>query len=326
MKINVKQFGFTLAEVLITLVIIGIVAALTIPPVIENYKTKSWNTSATNFERKLGEALKIMDSQNILQGYSSTKDFVNELQKHFKILKVCDTVTDCFTDKIKLQNGKILDVSTLTNSEKLGHYEFGTDTVGIQFANGVSAILAYNPGMSEKIADYNDIIDGKFHGIKLKTDVVSVLYDVSGQEIPNTVSYDIKSINTKLQLTADDCKQVGDYCILDIGTDYSAFDCSATAQRNGAKGFTQYCGSPSGFTEDYWAGAKKACNETGLKLPDTDDLDKIYAMKGMAGIPASGIFWASSQLAGNSAYTKNFSGTTSYTTAKSTELNVMCIK
>ncbi len=40
MKHHYKRFGFTLAEVLITLGIIGIVAALTIPAVISNYKKK----------------------------------------------------------------------------------------------------------------------------------------------------------------------------------------------------------------------------------------------------------------------------------------------
>ena len=39
--------GFTLAEVLITLGIIGIVAALTIPTLVANYQNKSWNTSAS---------------------------------------------------------------------------------------------------------------------------------------------------------------------------------------------------------------------------------------------------------------------------------------
>ena len=38
-RIN-KQFAFTLAEVLITLGIIGVVATLTIPSLINNYKAK----------------------------------------------------------------------------------------------------------------------------------------------------------------------------------------------------------------------------------------------------------------------------------------------
>ena len=61
--------AFTLAETLITLGIIGIVAALTIPVLVANYNTKAWNTTATVFERKLDEALKTMNTQQTLAGH-----------------------------------------------------------------------------------------------------------------------------------------------------------------------------------------------------------------------------------------------------------------
>jgi len=73
-----ERTAFTLAEVLITLGIIGIVAAMTIPTLIANYQEKSWNTSAQVFERKLEEALKVMNTQQSLAGYSSTESFVGE--------------------------------------------------------------------------------------------------------------------------------------------------------------------------------------------------------------------------------------------------------
>ena len=54
------KLGFTLAEVLITLAIIGVVAAMTIPTLIANYQQRSWDTAASVFNRRLGEALKVM--------------------------------------------------------------------------------------------------------------------------------------------------------------------------------------------------------------------------------------------------------------------------
>ena len=48
-KIN----AFTLAEMLITLAITGILAALAIPSVIQNFQERSWQTSSNVFERKL---------------------------------------------------------------------------------------------------------------------------------------------------------------------------------------------------------------------------------------------------------------------------------
>ena len=52
-----KILGFTLAETLITIGIIGVVAALTIPTLVQNYQEKNWETSANVFEKKLNEAI-----------------------------------------------------------------------------------------------------------------------------------------------------------------------------------------------------------------------------------------------------------------------------
>lgn len=49
-KINKVNFGFTLAEVLITLVIIGVIAAVTIPQIVNNYKWKQYQ--AATFKAK----------------------------------------------------------------------------------------------------------------------------------------------------------------------------------------------------------------------------------------------------------------------------------
>ena len=57
-----RFLGFTLAEVLITLGIIGIVAAMTIPTLVQNYNTRAWNTAYTVFTKKLEETLKTMKS------------------------------------------------------------------------------------------------------------------------------------------------------------------------------------------------------------------------------------------------------------------------
>ena len=66
-----KKIGFTLAEVLITLAIIGIVAALTIPTLVQNYQERAWNTASQVFQRKLGEALRVMNVQGTLAGYTT---------------------------------------------------------------------------------------------------------------------------------------------------------------------------------------------------------------------------------------------------------------
>ena len=55
--------GFTLAEVLITLGIIGVVAALTIPTLIQNYKKREVETSLEKIYTTVNQAIK---KQNLI--------------------------------------------------------------------------------------------------------------------------------------------------------------------------------------------------------------------------------------------------------------------
>ena len=59
-----KIFGFTLAEVLITLGIIGVVAALTIPVLMQKYKNQVVETRLKKFYTSINQAIKMSESQN----------------------------------------------------------------------------------------------------------------------------------------------------------------------------------------------------------------------------------------------------------------------
>ena len=88
--------GFTLAEVLITLAIIGIVAALTLPTVMSNYKKKVVVTKMKKFYTTMNQAVKLSTVENGDTDYWSveaedqkfnpdaTMDWYNKyLSKHF---------------------------------------------------------------------------------------------------------------------------------------------------------------------------------------------------------------------------------------------------
>lgn len=333
-----KKIAFTLAEILIVITIIGIVTAITLPTLIEDYKTRTWNTSASSFERKLGEAIKVMDAQNLLMGHASTKDFVKELSNNIKIIKICEEVKECFPHKIILQNGQIIDPATLKTSTDLGHYEYNTETVGVQFLNGISAIISYNPtaniSNNYSVVKFNNSKETK--EVKMETNnLISVIYDTSSSETPNTLAMDIRSINASIGILGENCKEIGDFCILDIGTNYSTFDCSAEAARAGAEGYVKYCGNyntnpQNQFSDNYWAGARKACDDIGLKLPSVDELLEIRSLKGETGIPASGIFYSSTETGNPYAdivESVNFTNSTGQTrVSKKNPTNVMCIK
>lgn len=64
MKTYNSREGFTLAEVLITLAIIGIVAALTIPNLVQQYRKKSLETGLVKFYSTFNEAFKLSSVEN----------------------------------------------------------------------------------------------------------------------------------------------------------------------------------------------------------------------------------------------------------------------
>ncbi len=59
-----RQKGFTLAEVLITLGIIGIVAAMTLPSIVGNYKKKEIITRIKKFDSMMSQAVLLSEAQN----------------------------------------------------------------------------------------------------------------------------------------------------------------------------------------------------------------------------------------------------------------------
>ena len=80
-----KYKGFTLAEVLITLLIIGIVAALTIPSVISNYQQQEFKTGLKKAVSVLNEAIQVNIAQDGETPYEN-KNLFSYLQKHMSVL------------------------------------------------------------------------------------------------------------------------------------------------------------------------------------------------------------------------------------------------
>lgn len=241
--------AFTLTEVLITLAIIGVVAALTIPAVVKNYQERAWNTASTVFERKLEEALKSMNTQETLAGYSNTLDFVNELSKHIKINKICknDNLMSCFEDKVYWGADKEeIDMSKIKDAKNFGQKDWGTENIGIQFANGVTALAAYNPDCS------HDPYNNQYTGVSC----LAMLYDTDGFKNPNTQLKDLRSINVQT-LGVNNCaiKLSDGTCLTSpfYPEPLSHDDCIANKSDWGIKNCRD-------GDDDYWGGAVKACN------------------------------------------------------------------
>ena len=261
-RVRVKKAAFTLAEVLITLAIIGIVAALTIPTLVQNFQTRSWDTASEVFQRKLEESLKVMNVQGTLAGYTTTEAFVDELSKHIKITRICenDDITTCFADKVTwgTENEEV-EMSDVKRASHFGQETWGTNTVGVQFANGVNAVIAYNPECVQN--QYSNQITG--------TSCLAILYDVDGFKNPNTQNKDLRSINVS-SLGGSSCSfEVGGICFgaLFKPTALTAAECEA---QKGELGINACY-----YDSDYWAGAVKACHDQGKRLPNDSELTTL---------------------------------------------------
>ena len=112
----VMKKAFTLAEVLLTLAVIGVVAALTIPAVItkvskDQYVTalkKAFNTVKTVEASAIGD----MGSRQAVMSYShmtSHPFYENVFKPYLDVLKDCGMATDegCFAYEYKYLNGEI---------------------------------------------------------------------------------------------------------------------------------------------------------------------------------------------------------------------------
>ena len=104
--------GFTLAEVLVTLGIIGVVSAMTVPTLMQNYQRKSYVTQLHKVYNELQQAfLQYQTDKNALNlkeagltntNANSASDFMH---KYFKTVNDCEGFRPCFAENYKSMNG-----------------------------------------------------------------------------------------------------------------------------------------------------------------------------------------------------------------------------
>ena len=88
------KFAFTLAETLITLGIIGVVAAMTLPAIINQTRAKELETGLKKANSVIQAALNQMnydEGQTVNAANYSNRRFIKSFKKYFKVSKDCGT-------------------------------------------------------------------------------------------------------------------------------------------------------------------------------------------------------------------------------------------
>ena len=128
---NAKATAFTLAEVLITLGIIGIVAAMTIPTLINNYKKKQTSVKLKRFYSTINQAIQLseIDNGSVFtwnkedQALDENGDNISEAQKnssaqfyntylapYIKTVKLDDSDYKDYYKRVYFLDGSMLDL------------------------------------------------------------------------------------------------------------------------------------------------------------------------------------------------------------------------
>ena len=160
--------GFTLAEVLVTLGIIGVVSAMTVPTLMQNYQRKSYVTQLHKVYNEFQQALvQYQTDKNALNlteaGLNSQANLHTFVSTYFRVVQTCsNSLTPCFPDQnsYKKMNGTTLNTAyTVTNSYVL--------------ASGASVRFLYSAS-GDKIGN--------------------IMVDINGKQGPNILGRDLFTI------------------------------------------------------------------------------------------------------------------------------------
>ncbi len=207
--------AFTMAEILLSLTIIGVVAAITLPSLTGNINERTWSTQRKALYARFSQALPLMDALNGYGTLDDTTDNAAEtfitagLAKVLKINNICsDNLKDCgVPEKINTLKGHT--ISTPTTLQMLNSAMVGTRTnntvvaetftvknskaAAFETQNGESIVVYYNPtcnGTLGETTSKNSTSTAGYFFVQRRV-CANFIYDLNGNKGPNTVGKDI---------------------------------------------------------------------------------------------------------------------------------------
>ena len=218
-----------MAEILLSLTIIGVVAAITLPSLTGNINERTWNTQRKALHSRLSQAVALMPQ---VRGYGSlnvdvgsadgtqiqvvssdnaTEAFLtNGLAKVYKLNNICDSshLSDCgIPDQIIKYGGEKLDISSgaldkLTDLHSAyssaatgNYYTVETNAAAFETANGESILVHYNPickdFLSAQMMTHRGSYDNSNSITSTLISCANFIYDLNGKKGPNTMGKDM---------------------------------------------------------------------------------------------------------------------------------------
>jgi len=211
-----------MAEILLSLTIIGVVAAITLPSLTGNINERTWNTQRKALYARMSQAISLMPALN---GYGTVKEASSEgasdavdtaaetfitdgLSKVLQINNICDSghLQDCgIASKINTlagsnmpMPGTMKDLNPLMtgafNNGVQSFYIPNTKAAAFETKNGESIVAFVNPSCVGDLQSmqYGYTSSGASAGdLYQRTVCANFIFDLNGNKGPNTVGKDI---------------------------------------------------------------------------------------------------------------------------------------
>ncbi len=296
------RVAFTMAEILLSLTIIGVVAAITLPSLMANINERTWNTQRKALYARMSQALSIMpqmggygtvteESGSITEDTAAEAFLTEGLSKVLKINNICDSehLADCGvpTSYTNLAGSTITPwpktigawnehfvnfsfVGSHWNSDGTdAHYSYSqpnTKAAAFETQNGETIALYYNPNCRDSAGNV-------WHYSQARM-CANFIYDLNGNKGPNMVGKDIGFITA---LYNNDTNIVAP---MPLATN-------------------------AGTMKQALASAACTAQDSESRLPNIDELTSMYYNKNLVGI-SSGDFWSGSVVSASLAWDQDF--------------------
>ncbi len=320
-----KKLGFTMAEILLSLTIIGVVAAITLPSLMANINERTWNTQRKALYARMSQAIAMMPQLNGYGEYegtntndvvSVTKDTAAEtfltagLSKVMKINNICDSahLADCgivasytaLNGTVKSMPTKLSELNIMFTSTYLEggvlpqaniQNYIDTSAAAFETQNGESLVAFYN----------HECLPDRLEGYQpAQTKMcANFIYDLNGNKGPNSVGKDIGFITA---LYSDNPVVVAP----------EALSSNLSSSIYKGSEITGVCSSANPDT----------------RLPNRNELASIWINRNLLGIEVEGFvtYWSGQKYSATKTYVQNFSQGDSGAYANTYTAYVRCIK